>query len=60
LLGIATDGVGIEKDIKDERLWLCFPCVVNNIVSERDRTIYNSDYGRRIHVFGSRHNGFYG
>lgn len=52
--------MGIEKDIKDERLWLCFPCVVNNIVSERDRTIYNSDYGTRIHVFGSRHNGFYG
>jgi hypothetical protein len=48
--------VGIEKDVKGEHFWLCFPCVVNNIVSELDRTIYNSDPGRRIHVLETRHN----
>ena len=26
LLRITADGVGIEKDIKDECVWLCFPC----------------------------------
>jgi hypothetical protein len=50
LLGIAADGVGIEKDIKDERFWLRFPCVVNNTVSELDKTIYNGDFGKRILV----------
>jgi hypothetical protein len=34
LLRIATDGVGIEKDIKDECVWLCFPCAVENAVGE--------------------------
>ena len=56
LLGIAADGVGVEKDIEDERFWFCFPCVVNNTVSGLDRTIYNSDTGTRIHVLRSRHN----
>lgn len=34
LLGVTGDGVCIEEDLKDERFWLCFPCVVNDIVSE--------------------------
>jgi hypothetical protein len=28
LLEVAGDGVRIEEDIKDERLWLCHPSVV--------------------------------
>lgn len=56
LLRIAADGVGVEKDIEDERFWFCFPCVVNNIVSEPDRTLYTSDTGMRIHVLRFRHN----
>lgn len=43
LLRIAADGVGIEKDIKDESVWFCFPCIGDNTVSELGRTIQNRD-----------------
>jgi len=34
LLRVTADGVGIEKDLEDEGLWLCFSCMVNKVVSE--------------------------
>jgi hypothetical protein len=50
LLGVAGDGMCIEEDLKDERLWLCFPCVDNNTVSELDQEMGGDDNKGRIYA----------